>query len=93
MLTAVHAFTLYPEELLSQIRFYHLQESFYDKDNEPALWQMERYLAQDLVDSIEEASVVIGLAVNAQFLPPDHYTTFGITQRLTLKFPIRRHFM
>ena len=85
-IVAAVAQCMYPTELISTIRFYHLQESFYDEKNEQSLWQAERYLAQDLLESIEEASFVIGLTTNMCFLPPTHFTVFEVMQRMAARY-------
>ena len=71
---------VYPEELLSQIRFYHLQESFYDNDNEKVQHQAERYLAEDLVQSIEEACFAVGVT------PKSAFEAYTIAQRLRNRY-------
>lgn len=82
----IEANSLFPSELLSKIRFYHLQEVFYHYETEKALTQSEHYLAQDLAESIEDASFVVGMTTNPSFLPIDQSNLFAITQRLSYKY-------
>ena len=86
MLGTIDAYSLYPTELLSKIRFYHLQEVFYHYQSEKALTQSEHYLAQDLAESIEDASFVVGMTSNPNFLPSDQHNLFIISQRISYKY-------
>ena len=82
----VLGYSLFPSDLISKVRFYHLQESYYNPATEKALWQAEIYLAQDLVESIEDASFIVGMSTNPLFLPLDRMTIFAISQRMRLKY-------
>ena len=86
LLPLVLAQSLYPTDLLSKIRFYHQHEPFFGYENERALTQCEHYLAQDLAESIEDASFVIGMTTNPLFLPQTPMTTFDISQRFGQRF-------
>lgn len=76
----------FPSELLDKIRFHHLQESFYMEKGEELLRQGEVYMAQDLVDSIEELSIVVGVTSDTQFLPADRITHFTLLRRIEAKY-------
>lgn len=76
----------YPSELISRIRFYHLQDRFFELDGEKALAQSETYFAQDLAESIEDACLILGMTQNRAFLPMDDSVTFGILQRMGRKY-------
>lgn len=82
----VIAETLYPTDLISKIRFYHLQEPFYHYENERALTQCETYLAQDLAESIEDVCFILGMTSNPLFLPENQMTIFEISQRFGRRF-------
>ena len=85
-LTTLHAQSFYPFDLVSKIRFYHLQEPYYHFENERALTQCEHYLAQDLAESIEDVCFVVGMTSNPLFLPTEVMTTFEISQRFGHRF-------
>ena len=85
-LSAVSAQSLYPFDLISKIRFYHLQEPYYHFENERALTQCEHYLAQDLAESIEDVCFVVGMTSNPLFLPTEQMTIFEISQRFGQRF-------
>lgn len=80
------ACSLFPAELISRIRFYHLQETYYMIETEADLRQCEIYLAHDLVESIEDASYVIGMTSNPLFLPVDQTTLYLIAKRMGSKY-------
>ena len=80
------ACSLFPAELISRIRFYHLQETYYTIETEADLRQCEIYLAQDLVESIEDASYIIGMTSNPLFLPINQTTHYLIAKRIGPKY-------
>lgn len=76
----------FPTDLLDKIRFHHLQENFYTEKGEEPLRQAEVYMAQDLVDSIEELSIVIGVTSDTRYLPTDRITHFTLLRRIESKY-------
>lgn len=76
----------FPNDLLDKIRFHHLQENFYSEKGEESLRQAEVYMAQDLVDSIEELSIVVGVTSDTRYLPMDRITHFTLLRRIESKY-------
>lgn len=76
----------FPCDLLDKIRFHHLQENFYAEEGEDLLRQAEVYMAQDLVESIEELSFVVGVTTNMRYLPSDRITHFTLSGRIEAKY-------
>lgn len=76
----------FPNDLLNKVRFHHLQENFYIEKGEDLLRQAEVYMAQDLVDSIEELSIVVGVTSNTLYLPTDRITHFTLLRRIESKY-------